>query len=125
MRFATRRRRSLPESIIPMINVVFLLLIFFLMSARLAPPAAVKVDLPTAESEESTVEDHVLYLDKDGLAVGDLRGDAALQALAQIGPDQVLTLRADAALPGAEVAKALAKLASFGITQVELAVRAK
>ncbi|WP_322867174.1 biopolymer transporter ExbD [Aquicoccus sp. G2-2] len=36
-------RRPRGEAILPMINVVFLLLIFFLMTAELAPPEPVAV----------------------------------------------------------------------------------
>jgi biopolymer transport protein ExbD len=125
MRFAPRPRRALPESIIPMINVVFLLLIFFLMSARLAPPPPVDVHLPSAGSDTRATEGMVLYLTIDGPAMGDLRGDAVWQAMAAVGLDQTLTLHADAALSGADVAQALARLAGLGMAQVELAVREK
>lgn len=125
MRFAKPHRRPLPESVVPMINVVFLLLIFFLMSARLAPPPPLDVALPHATAEDRAKEDSVLYLNAEGIMMGDLRGDAAWLALARLAPDQMLTLRADAALPGAEVAKTLARLAGLGIVHVELAVRAK
>lgn len=125
MRFAPRPRRALPESIIPMINVVFLLLIFFLLSARLTPPPPVKLDLPQATSDSRAAEALVLYLTDDGVALGDLQGDAAWQLLAGLGRDQTLTLRADARHSGTDLAKILARLAHLGITQVELAVRAK
>lgn len=125
MRFAKPPRRALPESIVPMINVVFLLLIFFLMSARLAPPPALDVDLPQAEGEAQAIDKASLYLSVDGLAMGALQGDAIWPALAALPKGQMLTLHADAALAGADVAKTLARLAELGITQVELAVRAK
>lgn len=125
MRFSRPPRRPLPESIIPMINVVFLLLIFFLMSARLAPAPPAKVEVPLAISDQRATADTVLYLAEDGLAMGDLRGDAVWQMLAALDADHVVTLRADARLSASEVAKTLARLAGLGVTQVALAVRDK
>src|SRR5690606_12487861 len=125
MRFARHPRRTPPETAVPMINVVFLLLIFFLMSARLAPPHVVDVDLPQAGSDNVAEEAVVLYLDTDGPVMDGFRGDAVWQALAGLTPRPNLTLRADAALPGADVAKVLTRLAALGMTEVELAVRPK
>lgn len=125
MRFAKPPRRPLPESIVPMINVVFLLLIFFLMSARLAPPPPLDINLPQAGADGQSIDKASLYLGLDGPAMGQLQGDAVWSALAALPKDDMLTLHADAALAGADVAKTLARLAELGITQVELAVRAK
>ncbi|WP_323005781.1 biopolymer transporter ExbD [Pseudorhodobacter sp.] len=125
MRFARPSRRAMPESVVPMINVVFLLLIFFLMSARLAPPPPVDIDLPYAGSDKAADDALVLYLGESGVAMLDMVGDAVWQRLATVEPGQTLTLRADAALPGVDVAKTLSRLAGLGLTQVELSVRAK
>lgn len=46
MDFAPPKRRPRAESIVPMINVVFLLLIFFLMTAQIAPPDPFEVAPP-------------------------------------------------------------------------------
>lgn len=43
MQFDLPQRRSRPESVVPMINIVFLLLIFFLMTAQIAPPPRSKL----------------------------------------------------------------------------------
>ena len=56
MRFAPpgARPRRPRESAVPMINIVFLLLIFFLMTATIAPPAPFAVTPPAAERAGET-----------------------------------------------------------------------
>lgn len=122
-----RRRRAPAEALVPMINVVFLLLIFFLMSATIAPPDPFDVTLPGASAQDSA--DHsgpvVLHVSADGeMAHGDLRGEAAFAALMSAGdgrPDTVV-LRADEGLDGAVFAGILARLAAAGVGDVDLTV---
>ncbi len=125
MRFATPSRRRPTESIVPMINVVFLLLIFFMMTARIAPPRPFDLTPPQAESERALDRQRVLYLSKQGeLAFGPLLGDAVWPALSAAGHGPLI-LRADLELPAPVLAKTLGRLAAVGITEVTLAVRSK
>lgn len=78
MDFSSLPKRPRGESIVPMINVVFLLLIFFLMTSHLAKPEPFEVALPEAASEQEPEAELVLYADKDGqLAYEEMRRDAA------------------------------------------------
>jgi biopolymer transport protein ExbD len=122
MRFARPPRRPRPESVVPMINVVFLLLIFFLMTAEIAAPPPFELALPEAEAPDRTEDAAVLALAEGEAAFAGARGAAAWAALAEAAPAR-LTLRADADMPAAELAAALARLAALGIGPVELAVR--
>jgi biopolymer transport protein ExbD len=118
MQFAPPRRPPPRESIVPMINVVFLLLIFFLMTAEIAPPDPVDVALPLGSGAETTRDPDTLFAAADGtLALGVVRGDAALAGVA--GREQV-TLRADARLDGAALAALLRRLAEAGVGRVTL-----
>ncbi len=120
---ATPPRRS-AENIVPMINVVFLLLIFFLMSAQIAPPDPIDVTVPDSTSETAPVDPNALYVGADGtLAYGGATGDGALAALADHAG--VLPVRADADLPAAKLAALLPKLAAAGVDGVELITGAK
>ncbi len=111
--------RRAAENIVPMINVVFLLLIFFLMSAQIAPPDPIDVTVPDSTSEAAPLDPAALYVGADGtLAYGGVTGDAALAALAD--HDGVLSLRADASLPAAKLAALLPRLAEAGVAGVEL-----
>lgn len=75
MRIAAPRKRQQAESVIPMINVVFLLLIFFLMSARLTAPAPVDVTPPTSVADTPVQTVEPLFVDAKGeAAFGDQTG---------------------------------------------------
>lgn len=105
------------ESIVPMINVAFLMLIFFLMVAVIAPSDPLDVVVPSAPFDGTSEADAILSVDGSGqIAFGALRGDAALAAV--VG--QPVTLRADAALPGNTLARLLTQLAAQGTETIEL-----
>ncbi len=121
MDFASHPRRPVRENVVPMINVVFLLLIFFLMSAQIAPPDPVEVELPLAMQLDSPVAETArdVWLGLDGvLRFEGASGDTALARLAET-PGAV-ALRADASLPAAEFARLLRLMAEAGITDVTL-----
>jgi len=124
MRFGPpSRRRSGEAGIVPMINIVFLLLVFFLLAATIAPPEPLAVSPPEAAAEGAPPEPGAaLHVAADGsLALGEARGEAVFAALHGRGPGP-LTLRADAALPGAEFAALLARLAAEGVAEVLVVV---
>ncbi|WP_230374313.1 ExbD/TolR family protein [Pontivivens ytuae] len=103
-----------------MINVVFLLLIFFLMTAQIAPPPPLEVELPSSDSDEAAEGPATLYLAADGtLAFREARGDAVFATLAA-EPPETLLIRADAAVPAARIAELLPRLAAVGITETAI-----
>lgn len=137
MDFSDRPRPQAAESVVPMINVVFLLLIFFLMTAQIAPPDPIDVDLPEAGSEAEVNAPLPLYLGKDGvLAFREVQGeDAVLHALelerialcadggctGSEGPS--IAMSADRDVPAKVLAALLPKLAALGFPKVELVTR--
>lgn len=111
-------RRVMPEPVVPMINVVFLLLIFFLMTAQFIPPPPVEVTPPEADAAPQAAPGARLYLDRDGtLAFNDLRGDAALAA-AITAP--TLDIHADAQAPANVLAQLLSQLGQHEGGEVRL-----
>ncbi|WP_212524241.1 biopolymer transporter ExbD [Actibacterium sp. MT2.3-13A] len=120
-----RPRRRPAEAIVPMINVVFLLLIFFLMTARIAPPAPFEITPPLASGGEPATEKVSLFLSADASpSYGGASGAAAWQALAERPDDAApLLIRADAELPAATLAQVLKRLAGLGIASVMLTTR--
>ncbi len=133
MEFQDPPRRRPPENMLPMINVVFLLLIFFLMSAQLVPPEPFPVEPPEASGGTDAEGPLALYLGPEGeIGYRDQTGEeAALAALlaereALCGMQDCnsnpigLQIRADAATPGRALAALLPTLGSKGFTQVEL-----
>ena len=124
MDFTYAPRRPRAESIVPMINVVFLLLIFFLMTSRLAQPDPFEVTPPEAALDTPLEAQATLYVDKSGkLSFDGFEGDAALSRLADVSSqDAVLQLRADAELEAAAAAGLLGQLSAAGFARVELVV---
>ena len=104
---------------LPMINVVFLLLVFFLIAATIAPPAPLPVEPPVGEGAPAA-PGAALHVSAGGeAAFGDLRGEAALAAALAAGP---VSVRADARAEARAVAALLARIAAAGGTAT-LAVR--
>lgn len=125
MDFAPPRRRPRGESIVPMINVVFLLLVFFLMTSQLAPPEPIEVTPPKAEGEEGTAVQVILFMGADGtIAFRDTTGEAALAAFAAEAGDaaEPALFRADAGAEAKAVARVLRDLAGRGLEDVALVV---
>ncbi|MDX2482118.1 MAG: biopolymer transporter ExbD [Pseudodonghicola sp.] len=119
-------RRSPPrESVVPMINVVFLLLVFFLMTSQIAPPDPVEVAPPISVGGAPVDHGTRLFVGADGIARLDgISGDAALAALAARDPDSdPVILAADAEVPAATIARLMRRLAGLGLTRVELSVQ--
>lgn len=127
MDFSPRRRSgNRGENIVPMINVVFLLLMFFMMSAQISAPDPFDVTLPDSETTSVTVEDDTLFVSKEGtLSYERLTGDALWDALASRETDAPLTLRADSDLGADQLAALLPKLSNAGVSDVMLATGRK
>jgi biopolymer transport protein ExbD len=114
----TGDRRRL-EPVLPMVNLVFLLLIFFLLAAVIAPRPPEPVDPPRAAAPQRLEPASLrVSLGPDGtLAYGALRGPAALAALAAelaAAPDQGIALHADRRAPAARAAAVLSDLSRPG-----------
>ncbi|MFD2740951.1 ExbD/TolR family protein [Sulfitobacter aestuarii] len=124
-------RRAPSENMVPMINVVFLLLIFFLMTAQIAPPEPFEISPPEAGEADETDGTLTLHLSADGqVGFRDSQGDAALVALASARSEAceagcaqeapVLLLRADRDVPAAALAELMPRLGAAGFARIEL-----
>ncbi len=119
-----------------MINVVFLLLIFFLIAARLTPPEAFPVTLPDAAATGAMAEGRFTLLlgPEAEVAFGNNRGQsivlAALKAELDVWCDTVdcarmppeLVIRADAFAPATALPKLMRDLNGLGFGTISLAV---
>jgi biopolymer transport protein ExbD len=109
------------ESVLPMINVVFLLLIFFLLAAEIAPTEPFTVNPPPGAASERSEGATILHLAADGrLAFGGAAGAAAVAAAAAAANGTPVRLRADRETDGATLARTLAGLAEAGAVRVDL-----
>ena len=123
MRLSPNRRPSRAEPIIPMINVVFLLLIFFLLSASLTPPERLEVTPPLADIDAPADPLTPLLISAGGqLAYAGAGGEAVWAAIAAREPGTALPVRADASLSAAVLARVLGRLARISDAPIELIV---
>jgi biopolymer transport protein ExbD len=115
--FASRRRPPLRENVVPLINVVFLLLIFFMLTATLRPADVIDVVLPqdARDAHQEPSDWPVLIVDADG------RVDP--EDLSQLGPN--VELRADANVPARVLLPLLEALDRAGVAEVEVVTRAR
>ncbi|WP_264210984.1 biopolymer transporter ExbD [Leisingera thetidis] len=122
MDFSSPKTRQAGEPVLPMINVVFLLLIFFLLSSQIAPRAPFAVTPPRLETGEASAPEAVLFMAADGRLhfSGAQDSDALAAVAAQAAELGTLTLRADAEVPARAVAALIARLREAGITAVAL-----
>ena len=121
MNLGSPRKRPVRESVVPMINVVFLLLIFFLMTAQITPPEPFEVNPPESSVETPADGQDILYISAQGvLALGDLRGEAVLDGLPVLGEAEALMIRADRAVEAEQIAGLLPKLAARGVRRIKL-----
>ncbi len=126
MDFSDPPRRARGESIVPMINVVFLLLIFFLMTSTLTGPEPFEVTPPeTADAQSAGGEDdgqQVVFMDENGRIHHDgQEGDSAIDSLAA-ADHATVKMRADADLEASVLAETLQRMAQAGLSSVELVV---
>lgn len=125
MTFCRPRRRPRGESIVPMVNVVFLLLIFFLMTATITTPEPFEVLPPTSDTDSPAKLEQPLFVARDGrLAWGAFRGADVLPAIAAVrvrsADPPPLAIRAHRQVDAARIAGLLADLAARGVTTSQL-----
>lgn len=133
MRLYSERLRDEPEiGLVPLIDVVLVLIIFFVVTTTFEDRAALKVQLPEASVQPSeTVKDPLLIvIDEQGrYFVGGnevLKPDAAalraaIEQVAGEDRDRPVTLRADARAQMQAGITAMDVLGQLGFTQVSIA----
>jgi biopolymer transport protein ExbD len=139
MAFARRRRRQ--EGVLeltPLIDVIFLLLIFFMVSTSFVVNREIAIKLPvsTSASSESNDQQLIMLINEAGdfLVAGNLYQDASVEALAGVLRDQVgvqstdrvsIRLDVDEATDYRFVIKAMDVCRAAGISDVRLNTRGK
>jgi len=128
-----QEEREEPEiNLTSLIDVVFLLLIFFMVSTTFERQALLRLDLPeasTAETESVPEVVEFVITDDGRLFVGDNELVDQRQATVQAAmverfreqPDAVLVIRADAEAPHRLVVRVLDSAAAEGIRRVSIA----
>lgn len=112
------------EPMLPLINIVFLLLIFFMIAGSLQKLGPFEVDPPASQTAEARPEETiVLWFGKAGeIGINDLTGD--LDRLSSMLPvdyiGRPVEIRADRTTEGAKVVALLKRLQELGVDKVQL-----
>jgi len=103
MRLKQQYNSSLGENILPLVNVVFLLLIFFMLAGAFSRPDLFKIEMPIAENDNSADRKIITILMNDNgeLAYNDLIIDMQelehfVTAEIENNSIEILQLKADA-----------------------------
>lgn len=126
-RFANRERRRVEDDgVLPMINVVFLLLTFFMIAGVIRPPEAFDATPPAAEASDAPEAGALtIALSADGRAAlggREMATQAVLSAAVDARPSRI-DLRADADVPARAALALAAELEAASGAPVDLVVR--
>lgn len=122
MRFMEKRPERELVNITPLIDVVFILLVFFMLAGAIERPETLEVSPPSSESElSSDVEDVVILVSKEGSVAfqgRQMMNDAELVRTATVWfalkPDSSIQLKADADADAARVIQVMELLREAG-----------
>ena len=127
MKFSPPRPKSDDERILPLINVVFLLLIFFMLAGQLSAIDPLNAEPPRSLSEgEIGEQDLVIVLARDGqLAfdgeiIAEDAFDVQLTAYLEANPSGKIWLKADANVEALEVIALMEELQEAGVERLTL-----
>ncbi|QMU60943.1 MAG: biopolymer transporter ExbD [Gammaproteobacteria bacterium] len=132
MNFTRAEEDRLDVNITPLIDVVFLLLIFFMVTTTFNQQAELRVDLPEASSEEQALEVIPIEITIDpagayyvnGQSLANNNAVTLLQSLQKIiadDKDKNVIIRADATTPHQAVVTAMDAVAKAGVSKLSIA----
>jgi biopolymer transport protein ExbD len=121
MDFERTKKPVKPISLVPMINVVFLLLIFFLVAGTVEKVDVIDVDLPEAQSGELLDEGHVqillgrydeVIINDEPVALSDL--EAAIAQQLENNKERVITIKADSRMKASRMIEVMNHIKAAG-----------
>ena len=133
MRIRDRRGEDVPEiNLVPLIDVILVLIIFFVVTTTFDLNSALKLELPQASAEQSEAPDHLLsvLVNAEGRYFIDeheaLRTDveSLKRTIVEVAGDdrqRPVLLRADARTPHQAVVTAMDALGQLGFRQISIA----
>jgi biopolymer transport protein ExbD len=130
LRFGKLHRNSPHVNMIPVINVIFLLLIYFLMQGSLQQADSVPVTPPVSESGKQLVADPLqIIITQDSILIGANKIEEhelfeKLSELAKDNPEKQFLLKADAGLDSTKFISLLKTIKLAGVTNVYMVTTA-
>ncbi len=134
MNLRTPRREEPDINLIPLIDVVFMLLIFFMVTTTFNRDAGLQIELPTADAEQTEVKADTIEItiDAEGRyyvnqqALINTRLDTLKRAIEQTAGerrDAPFIISADAKTPHQAVVSAMAAAAQLGFVRITFATQ--
>ncbi len=123
----TRRRTRRIMSLTPLVDVVFLLLLFFALTLHFSPEEAISVDLPAASTAERQKErEAVLEVNREEMRLNG--GKVSLDSLEtelkrRFPPTEVIRIRADRNLPLSGLVDVVYVMRRAGFCRFDLTTR--
>ena len=134
MNFRPHRRERLEINITAMIDVVFLLLIFFMVTTTFSRETELKIVLPDAQGTPKTAEAHLeitidpegnYYINRHEVSNRDLDTlKRALRQAAGVDKKPPLVISADAKTPHQAVIRAMDAASQLGFVHITFATKA-
>ncbi|MFT5562012.1 MAG: biopolymer transport protein ExbD [Candidatus Azotimanducaceae bacterium] len=134
MKFARRTRAEVEVNLTPLIDVVFLLLIFFMVSTTFSKDTQLSIDLPEASGDPARVAEklvEVLVTRSGDYAVNDVslvnnQLETLKRAIEKVSNGDTtipLVITADSATPHQAVVTAMDAAGQLGFTQLSITTR--
>lgn len=131
MRFARRARQEVEVNLTPLIDVVFLLLIFFMVSTTFTKETHLSIDLPEASSQSSRAADLQIEISItkngdyaiNGVALINSKPETLTNAINRVsnGDNAIpMIITADSSTPHQSVVTALDVAGQLGFTQLSI-----
>ncbi len=127
-----RHRYKSGLDLTPMVDIVFQLLIFFMVATTMEKNPQLRVDLPQASSATAEPSiDLVITIDRKGNIYADDQKVSwkvlalRLKALAARKPDALIVIRADSRVPHGRVVKVMDLASSYGLKRIAIATKYK
>jgi biopolymer transport protein ExbD len=125
------KRKDSEVGLIPLINIVFLLLIFFMIAGSIAPSEVLSVEPPisSSDSEQVSTEINIVVSATGVVAINNTAVERAAivtklkQLQQETNGDPLVLLKADRNLASGELQNLLQILRKAGVSQLELATR--
>lgn len=122
-----KRTKGSDEHILPLINVVFLLLIFFMIAGKLTPSDPFKITPSTSISSTKTIPDSaIIHMGKKGeitfqnVAVTQEQLKEKVEQFLKDTPKAKIRLKVDAEHPAGKVLTLMTTLRDFGVEKISL-----
>jgi biopolymer transport protein ExbD len=125
MQLTTKKHKKLTVNLTSLIDVLFILIIFFAVSSTFLEQPGIELKLPEAESSESyTSQKIIIYIDKgENLFLNDQLIStntmiSEIKNLGEMSPDRSLVLKADARVAHGKIIEIMDLLRKNGMYKI-------